>query len=75
LLLADLAQRRGQITQEEKDKVTMQLSAPSRNRGLAALTKKGIEDAYGDASSKLSIQIDLADQTCQYHGYLRSHRG
>lgn len=62
LLLADLAQRRGQITQEEKDKGHDAVVSAIKKSWAGGLTKKGIEDAYGDAASKLAIQIDLADQ-------------
>lgn len=62
LLLADLAQRRGQITQEEKDQGHDAIVSAIKKSWAGGLTKKVIEDAYGDASSKLAIQIDLADQ-------------
>ncbi len=62
LLLADLAQRRGQITQEEKDKGHDAIVSAIKKSWAGGLTKKVIEDAYGDAASKLVIQIDLADQ-------------
>lgn len=62
LLLADLAQRRGQITQEEKDKGHDAIVSAIKKSWAGGLTKKVIEDAYGDAASKLAVQIDLADQ-------------
>lgn len=62
LLLADLAQRRGHITQEEKDKGHDAIVSAIRKSWAGGLTKKVIEDAYGDAASKLAVQIDLADQ-------------
>lgn len=62
LLLADLAQRRGQITQEEKDQGHDAIVSAIKKSWAGGLTKKVIEDAYGDASPKLAIQIDLADQ-------------
>lgn len=62
LLLADLAQRRGQITQKEKDIGHDAIVSAIKKSWAGGLTKKVIEDAYGDASSKLAIQIDLADQ-------------
>ncbi len=62
LLLADLAQRRGQITQEEKDIGHDAIVSAIKKSWAGGLTKKVIEDAYGDAASKLTIQIDLADQ-------------
>jgi len=62
LLLADLAQRRGQITQEEKYIGHEAIVSAIKKSWAGGLTKKVIEDAYGDAASKLAIQIDLADQ-------------
>lgn len=62
LLLADLAQRRGQISQEEKDRGHNAVLSAIKKSWAGGLTKKVIEDAYGDASSKLAVQIDLADQ-------------
>jgi len=62
LLLADLAQRRGQITQEEKDRGHNAIVSAIRKSWAGGLTKKVIEDAYGEADSKLAVQIDLADQ-------------
>lgn len=62
LLLADLAQRRGQITQEEKDQGHDAIVSAIKKSWAGGLTKKVLEDAYGDAASKLAIQIDLADQ-------------
>lgn len=62
LLLADLAQRRGQITQEEKDKGRDAIVSAIKKSWAGGLTKKVIENAYGDAASKLAVQIDLADQ-------------
>jgi len=62
LLLADLAQRRGQITQKEKDIGHDAIVSAIKKSWAGGLTKKVIEDAYGDAASKLAIQIDLADQ-------------
>ena len=62
LLLADLAQRRGQITQEEKDQGHDAIVSAIKKSWAGGLTKKVIEDAYGNAASKLAIQIDLADQ-------------
>ena len=62
LLLADLAQRRGQITQEEKDKGHDAIVSAIKKSWAGGLTKKVIEDAYDEASTKLAVQIDLADQ-------------
>lgn len=62
LLLADLAQRRDQITQEEKDRGHDAIMRAIKKSWAGGLTKKVIEDSYGGASSKLAVQIDLADQ-------------
>lgn len=62
LLLADLAQRRGQITQEEEDKGHDAIISAIKKSWAGGLTKKVIEDAYGAAAAKLTVQIDLADQ-------------
>lgn len=62
LLLADLAQRRDQITKKEKDKGHDAIVSAIKKSWAGGLTKKVIEDAYGDAASKLAVQIDLADQ-------------
>lgn len=62
LLLADLAQRRAQITREEKDKGHDAIISAIKKSWAGGLTKKVIEDAYGDAAAKLTVQIDLADQ-------------
>ncbi len=62
LLLADLALRRGQITQEEKDQGHNTIVSAIKKSWAGGLTKKVIEDAYGEAASKLVIQIDIADQ-------------
>lgn len=62
LLLADLAQRRGQITQEEKDQGHDAIVSAIKKSWAGGLTKKVVEDAYGGAASKLAVQIDLADQ-------------
>ncbi len=62
LLLADLAQRRGKITQKEKEKGHDAIVSAIKKSWAGGLTKKIIEDAYGDAASKLAVQIDLADQ-------------
>ena len=62
LLLADLAQRRDFITQEEKDKGHNAIVSAIKKSWAGGLTKKAIENAYGDAASKLTVQIDMADQ-------------
>lgn len=62
LLLADLAQRRGHITQEEQALGHDAIVSATRKAWAGGLTKKVIADAYGGAATKLAAQIDLADQ-------------
>jgi len=62
LLLADLAERRSQITTKEKEQGHKAIIKATRRAWAGGLTKKVIEDAYGDASSKLTTQIEIADQ-------------
>lgn len=62
LLLADLAQRRGEITEDEKQVGYEAIMKAIKKSWAGGLTKKGMEDAYGAAASKLSSQIELADQ-------------
>jgi len=62
LLLADLAQRRGLITQDEMQNGHEAIVEAIKKSWSGGLTKKVIENAYGDATSKIAMQIDLADQ-------------
>ena len=62
LLLADLAQRRDEITEPERIQGHNAIISAIRKSWAGGLTKKVIEDAYGSAATKLAIQIDLADQ-------------
>ena len=62
LLLADLAQRRGNITKEEQEHGHNAIVSAIKKSWAGGLTKKVIEDAYGNAASKIAMQIDLADQ-------------
>lgn len=62
LLLADLAQRRGIITKEEQEQGHNAIITAIKKSWAGGLTKKVIEDAYGEAASKITMQIDLADQ-------------
>jgi predicted KAP-like P-loop ATPase len=62
LLLADLAERRRQITKEEKDSGQNTIIKAIKKSWAGGITKKVIEDAYGEAATKISVQIDLADQ-------------
>ena len=62
LLLADLAQRRGTISLEEKQRGHDAIVLALKKTWGGALTKKTIENAYEDAASKIIVQIELADQ-------------
>ena len=62
LLLADLAQRRGEITQEEEYNGHKAIVTAIKKSWAGHLTKNVIKDAYGVAASKLTVQIDIADQ-------------
>jgi predicted KAP-like P-loop ATPase len=62
LLLADLAQRRGMISKEEQTHGQKAIINVIKKSWAGGLTKKVIEDAYGDVAPKISTQIDLADQ-------------
>lgn len=62
LLLADLAHRRGQISLSEKETGEKQILKAIAKSWSGGLTKRAIDDAYGEAKSKISTQIDLADQ-------------
>lgn len=62
LLLADLAQRRGIITEDEQTHGHDAIVSAVRKSWAGGLTKKLMEKAYGNAVARLSIQIDLADQ-------------
>lgn len=62
MLLVDLAQRRDKISKEEQDKGQKAIINSIKKSWAGGLTKKIIEEAYGDASSKISMEIDIADQ-------------
>ena len=63
LLLADHAQRLGKIKPEEKEKGHNAIVSAIKKSWAEDLTKKMIEKAYGkEVASKLSVEIDLADQ-------------
>lgn len=62
LLLADLAERKGIISTKEKNDGYNAIIGDLRKCWAGGLTKKMIEHAYGQAASKLSMQIDMADQ-------------
>jgi len=62
LLLADLAKRRGIITENEQQHGHDAIVNAIKKSWSGGLTRKVIENAYGDAAPKIDIQIDIADQ-------------
>ena len=62
LLLADLAKRRGIITEDEQVHGHNKIINAIKKSWSGGLTRKGIEEAYGAASSKIATEIDIADQ-------------
>lgn len=62
LLLAELGQRRGLITEEEMQNGQTAILGAIKKSWAGGLTKKVMENAYGAAASKIAVQIDLADQ-------------
>lgn len=62
LLLTDLAQRRGRITKEEQARGQEKIITALKKSWAGGLTKKVIEDAYGDAAKKIALEIESADQ-------------
>ena len=63
MLFADLASRKKQITGKQKKDAQDKILDTLKKSWKGGLTKKVIQDAYGqDAASKLSKEIDMADQ-------------
>jgi predicted KAP-like P-loop ATPase len=62
LLLAELAQRRGDISEEARIAAQATILDAVRQSWAGGLTRKKIEEAYGGDAGKLSVEIDLADQ-------------
>lgn len=62
LLLADLAERQGEISIESRVKAQCIILKAVRKSWAGGLTKKIIEDAFGEEASKISTKIDIADQ-------------
>ncbi len=62
LLLADLAERRGEISKESRVKAQGIILEAVRKSWTGGLTKKIIEQAFGDEASKINTKIDIADQ-------------
>lgn len=62
LLLADLAERRGEITTKTLADAQIQILEAVRKSWTGGLTRKVMEQAFGDEARKIDRQIDLADQ-------------
>lgn len=62
LLLAELAEHRGDISREGRMAAQSKILDVVRKSWAGGLTRKKMEEAYGDAPGKLSVEIDLADQ-------------
>ncbi|MBI4535568.1 MAG: NTPase KAP, partial [Ignavibacteriae bacterium] len=62
LLLAELAEFRGDISKEARIAAQSVILNAVRQSWAGGLTRKRMEQAYGSGAGKLSLEIDLADQ-------------
>ena len=62
LLLAELAERREQITKEVRLGAEATILDAVRQSWAGGLTRKKMEDAFGPSAANVSTEIDLADQ-------------
>lgn len=62
LLLAELMERRGDITREARISAETTILEAVRQSWAGGLTRKKMEEAFGTDASKVSMEIDLADQ-------------
>lgn len=62
LLLSELAESRGGITKEVRDRAEGIILKAVRQSWAGGLTRKKIEDAFGADAAKVGMEIDLADQ-------------
>ena len=62
LLLAELAEKRGDITPEERASAETIILDAVRQSWAGGLTRKKMEEAFGTHATKVSMEIDLADQ-------------
>ena len=62
LLLAELAERRGDISGEARITAQETILDAVRQSWAGGLTRKKMEEAYSGDADKLSVEIDLADQ-------------
>jgi len=62
LLLAELAERRGDISKETRIAAESTILEAVRQSWAGGLTRKKMDEAYGADADKVSLEIDLADQ-------------
>lgn len=62
LLLAELAEKRGDINQKTLDLAETVILGAVRQSWAGGLTRKKLEEAFGSDAEKVSMEIDLADQ-------------
>lgn len=62
LLLADLAEKRGDITHDARAQAEKTILESVRQSWAGGLTRKKMEEAFGADAAKVSMEIDLADQ-------------
>lgn len=62
LMLADLGVKRGAITMEARDQAEKVILGAVRQSWAGGLTRKKLEEAFGDSAAKMNPEIDLADQ-------------
>ena len=62
LLLAELAERKSVITKEARNAAEVTILKAVRKSWSGGLTRKKMEEAFGKSASKISREIDLADQ-------------
>jgi len=62
LLLAELAVRKGEITEDTYIAAESNILEAVRQSWAGGLTRKKMEEAYGKDAGKVSFEIDLADQ-------------
>ena len=62
LLLAELAEKRKDITQDARFRAEAVILDAVRQSWAGGLTRKKMEEAFGSDAAKISMEIDLADQ-------------
>lgn len=62
LLFAELAKRKGRISEETLSHAEQMILQTVSQSWAGGLTRKKIEDAFGEEATKINMEIDLADQ-------------